>query len=592
MLMVVSAGIVAVVSGLIATWMMYSSSQEALRESLQSRYDSWVLADELRQSSDDLTRLARTYAVTGDSSYERQYFDVLAIRNGEKARPVAYNRVYWDFVAAEGKPPRPDDKKVSLDELMKRAGFSAAEFEKLNEAKAKSDGLVNLEVKSMNAVKGIFADGSGNYTVRGAPDLKLAAELLHSKQYHVFKGQIVRPIDDFYQLLERRTQSAIDENQARVALNTAIFVAALICLILILAVSFWIIFAKVVSSLKRLQSSMVALAADKFDSQIEDTEGKNEVGDMARALVHFKASRIDALRLAAQDASKQFEENERFARRDSLTTDFDSKALALLSAVDTVVDRLSGVASKMSAVASEGLDKSQVAIHAAGAAATNVNAVAAAAEELAGSINEIQRQVTIAEGVSTKAAEQAAASSENVSTLLETTNAIGDIVRLINDIAGKTNLLALNATIEAARAGDSGRGFAVVASEVKSLASQTAQATEEISNQIAAIQKSTTTTAESMRRIAHIIDEAREGSVVIAAAVQEQGAATNEIARSIQLASTGTNDVTNNLGALSDASRTTEATASEVSEVTRDLTMQAKHLRTEVESFLIAIRAA
>jgi methyl-accepting chemotaxis protein len=592
MLLVVSAGIVAVVLGLIGAWTMYSSSQDTLRDSLQRRYDSWVLADELRQSSDDLTRLARTYAVTGDRSYEEQYFDVLAIRNGEKARPVAYNRVYWDFVAADGKPPRPEDKKVSLDELMKHAGFTAAEFERLDEAKAKSDGLVKLEVRSMNAVKGIFADGSGKYTVKGAPDLKLAADLVHSKEYHVFKGQIMRPIDDFYQLLERRTQSAIDQNQSRVVLNTAIFAAALVCLVLMLVASFWIIFANVVSSLKRLQSSMLALADDKFDTPIEDTERKNEVGDMARALVHFKTSRIEALTLATRDANNQVEEKQRFARRESLTTDFDSRAVSLLSGVDVVVERLTGVAAKMSVVASEGLDRSNVAITAAGAAATNVNAVAAAAEELAGSINEIQRQVTVAEGVSTRAAEQAAASSENVSTLLDTTNAIGDILRLINDIAGKTNLLALNATIEAARAGDAGRGFAVVASEVKSLASQTARATEEISNQIAAIQKSTTTTADSMRRIAHIIEEAREGSVVIAAAVQEQGAATNEIARSIQLASTGTNDVTSNLGALSDASRVTEATATEVSEVTDDLTTQAKRLRAEVESFLLAIRAA
>jgi methyl-accepting chemotaxis protein len=592
MFMWVSAGTVAVVLGLIAIWWMYSSSEDALRQSLQRRYESWLLADELRQSSDDLTRLARTYAVTGDPSYEKQYFDVLAIRNGEKPRPVAYERIYWDFVAGEGKPPRPDGAKAALVDLMKRAGFTAAEFDKLNEAKAKSDGLVDLEVKAMNAVKGIFADASGKYTVQGAPDLKLAAELLHSREYHVIKGRIMRPIDDFYQLLERRTQGDIEANEARVAMNAKIFIAALVCLVAILVTSFWTIFSSVVSPLKRLQSSMAAVASDRLDETIDDVERNNEVGDMARALVHFKTGRADALRLAAQDASKQVEEKERFARRDSLTTDFDKRSLSLLSEVDAAVGRLSGVASRMSTVASQGLDKSNLAITEAGAAATNVNAVAAAAEQLAGSISEIQRQVTAAETVSLKAAEQAATSSENVSKLLETTNAIGDIVRLINDIAGKTNLLALNATIEAARAGEMGKGFAVVASEVKSLASQTAKATEEISSQIAALQKSTTTTAESMRRVAEIIEEARQGSVVIAAAVQEQGAATQEIARSIQLASSGTTAMTTNVGALSDASKVTETTASEVSEVTADLTLQAKHLKTEVETFLSAIRAA
>ena len=161
-----------------------STAADDLAEANAKRYQSYLLADMLRQSSDDLTRLARTYVLTGDSRYEQQYWDILAIRNGEKPMPQAYERIYWDFVAAGETQPRPNGRQVALLDLMKEAGFSEAEFAKLNEAKANSDGLVKTETIAMNAMKGKFEDGQGGFTRTADPDPLLAQRLMHDAAYH------------------------------------------------------------------------------------------------------------------------------------------------------------------------------------------------------------------------------------------------------------------------------------------------------------------------------------------------------------------------------------------------------------------------
>ena len=176
-----------------------------IAEAHKQKYQSYLLADELRQSSDDLTRLGRTYVLTGDPSYKRQYMDILDIRDGKKPRPKDYHRIYWDFVAANNQYSRPKEEMISLTDLMKAAGFTDAEFDKLNQAKANSDGLVALEVEAMNLVEGKDANG----TDTGVKDFKRAAELVHSKQYHAFKADIMRPVDAFFELLEARTNDRI-----------------------------------------------------------------------------------------------------------------------------------------------------------------------------------------------------------------------------------------------------------------------------------------------------------------------------------------------------------------------------------------------
>ena len=214
---------------LVATALLLKQSADELRQAELQRYNSYLLADELRQSSDDLTRLARTYVLTGDAKYEQQYWDVLAIRNGKKARPQAYQRIYWDFKAVSDSSPRPDEGQVSLQALMQRAGFTDSEFARLKEAQANSDDLVKSETIAMNAMKGRFADISGQFTRQGAPDLKLAADLLHNASYHQYKAKIMRPVDDFFVLLDQRTAGQVSaaEEQKQFYLHMLL---GLICL--------------------------------------------------------------------------------------------------------------------------------------------------------------------------------------------------------------------------------------------------------------------------------------------------------------------------------------------------------------------------
>ena len=186
-----------------------AQNQKKLATSEIRRFESYKLVDQLRQSSDDLTRFARTYVVTGDPVYEQYFHDVLAIRDGEKPRPENYERIYWDFVVANRNKPTPDGEPVSLQYLMRKMNFTAEEFAKLEESRARSDALVRLEEKAMNAVKGKFDDGSGNFTIVKEPDLEMARQIMHGEDYHRAKSAIMEPISDFLALLDARTASEV-----------------------------------------------------------------------------------------------------------------------------------------------------------------------------------------------------------------------------------------------------------------------------------------------------------------------------------------------------------------------------------------------
>jgi len=225
-------------------------------------------------------------------------------------------------------------------------------------------------------------------------------------------------------------------------------------------------------------------------------------------------------------------------------------------------------------------------------ASTNVQTVASAAEELSASVAEIGRQVGQSTAATRKAVSEADRTSGAVRSLAESAQRIGDVVKLINGIAGQTNLLALNATIEAARAGEAGKGFAVVASEVKSLANQTAKATEDIAVQIGAIQSATNEVVAAIASISSAIAEANDIATAIASAVEEQGAATQEIARNVQQAAAGTAEVTSNIAGVTEASAETGRSAEKVLDASQGITSQSDELRRQVERFLAEIRAA
>ena len=577
---------------LVASFMFYSQQQEAVAAAQKSRYESYLLADELRQSSDDLTRLARTYVVTGDPAYEQQYLDVVAIRAGEKPRPVQYSRIYWDFVAAGESAPRPADKAVSLLDLMREAGFTAEEIAKLDDAKSKSDGLINLEVQAINAVKGLFPDAQGQYTVKGEPDLELARNLLHSAQYHGFKAEIMKPIDDFFVLLDERTAGTIARETATADAYRLVLVGALALLIAAVTMTAYVIFGRVLRPLDRQRQVMAALTRRDLSVEVPDRARGDEIGEMSRAVEMFKANLVETDRLQGEQVRVSADREARAKTLDGLIRGFDAKIESVLSSLNQSVGAMRSTAGNMSTIADDTSDLVQKVAAASQEASGNVQTVASAGDELTASIAEISRQVTQSTAITNEAAATAESTDRQVQSLVQAVSKIGDVVQLINDIAGQTNLLALNATIEAARAGEAGKGFAVVASEVKSLANQTARATEEISGQIGGIQSATQRSVESIREIIDVIRRIDEASTAIAAAIEEQGAATREISRNVQQAAVSTEDAARNVNGVTAAAARTGSAATEVGTAAAKVSEKVSELRSEVTDFLGKVRMA
>ncbi|HZR72330.1 globin-coupled sensor protein [Bradyrhizobium sp.] len=283
---------------------------------------------------------------------------------------------------------------------------------------------------------------------------------------------------------------------------------------------------------------------------------------------------------------------ERQEKVDAAISGFDGRMKRALEAVGGSATELQAAANALAANAEQSKQQSQAVAAASEEASTNVQAVAASTEELSSSINEIGRQVSDSTRITATAVDQAKRSGNSIEGLALATQRIGAVIELINSIAGQTNLLALNATIEAARAGEAGRGFAVVASEVKALAEQTAKATGEIAQQILSIQEATKESVGAIHQIGSTIASVNEIATAIAAAVEEQGTATVEIARNVQEAARGTHDVSSNIAGVSQAAIKTGQTASTLLQASNDLSKQATELRSEVEGFFSAIRAA
>jgi methyl-accepting chemotaxis protein len=270
--------------------------------------------------------------------------------------------------------------------------------------------------------------------------------------------------------------------------------------------------------------------------------------------------------------------------------EFEQNVMGLVSHVSDAAEELEATAQSMTTSAQETSSQSHIVANTADNASGNVQMVAAAAEQLSASISEIRRQANESHTMSANAVQEANRTNALVNGLANAANKIGEVVKLINDIASQTNLLALNATIEAARAGDAGKGFAVVANEVKSLANQTAKATEDISSQISNVQNATNDAVTAIQGISGTIESLNSIAATISDAVEEQGSATVEISRNVQAASVGTGDVSSNIGAVTAAISQTENAAREVFDASRMLSGQAEELNARVQSFLHNIR--
>ncbi len=341
-----------------------------------------------------------------------------------------------------------------------------------------------------------------------------------------------------------------------------------------------------------MTSAMRSLANGDKSISIPSVGRGDEIGAMADAVQVFKDNAIRADKLAAEQAAEQAERQRRAETIEKLTSNFDRDVARILDTVAGAATEMEATAQAMSANAEQTNRQAATVSAASDEAASSVQTVASAAEELSASIQEIGRQVEQASRASQAASEEANRTNQTVKGLAETSNRIGEVINLINDIASQTNLLALNATIEAARAGEAGKGFAVVAGEVKNLANQTARATEEIGNQIAAVQSATQEAVGAIGGIVNRISEIHQVATAIAASVEEQSAATAEIARNVQHASTGTQHVSSNIEGVTHAASETGEAAEQVLGASRSLAQEATSLKDMVTHFLSDVRKA
>jgi methyl-accepting chemotaxis protein len=346
------------------------------------------------------------------------------------------------------------------------------------------------------------------------------------------------------------------------------------------------------SGIASIVKPMQALGQGDLAAQVPHQGEKTEIGAMADVLQVFKEALIAkkaADEAAARDAEAKIE---RGRRVDGITRDFESMIGEIVETVSSASTQLEASAGTLTATAERSQTLTTAVAAASEEASTNVQSVASATEEMASSVNEISRQVQESARMAGDAVGQARTTTDRVSELSKAATRIGDVVELINTIAGQTNLLALNATIEAARAGEAGRGFAVVASEVKALAEQTAKATGEIGQQITSIQAATQESVGAIKEISGTIEKLSEISSTIAAAVEEQGAATHEISRNVQQAAHGTVQVSSNIADVQRGASETGMASSQVLSAAKSLSGDSNRLKLEVGKFLTAVRAA
>jgi len=370
--------------------------------------------------------------------------------------------------------------------------------------------------------------------------------------------------------------------------------AAVISVLLLFSIGIaWAVARSVVRPMSRLRMRMAALSHGELDLPVVDADRRDEIGEMARTVEVFKGAMIETNRLRAEQLEveeRQLQQRKMDMHR--LADDFEGAVGEIIETVSSASSELENSASTLTSTAERAEELTTKVAAASEEASTNVQSVATATEEMTGSVGEIARQVQDSSRIASEAVAQAQKTDARIMELSGVASRIGDVVKLITAIAEQTNLLALNATIEAARAGEAGRGFAVVASEVKQLASQTAKATEEISTQIGAMQTATQESVSAIKEIGGTIGRISDIAATIAAAVEEQGAATQEIARNVHQAAKGTAEVVTNIADVNRGASETGTASAQVFTSAQALARESGSLKSEVEKFVATVRAA
>ncbi|MBR1179903.1 HAMP domain-containing protein [Bradyrhizobium sp. KB893862 SZCCT0404] len=439
-------------------------------------------------------------------------------------------------------------------------------------------------------------------TQKGASGDAAAQHAKLTAEVNRIRKETLAPInDEISELTNEITNSAKQssgearsaaEAQAASVARTSFVTGLLVALVLICACIFSVF--SIARPMRALTAAMEKLAAGDFSVVLPGLGRKDEVGEVAGAVEKFK---VVSERKAREEAEAKMHQDQvaaeqRKAEMRKLADSFEGAVGEIVGTVSSASTELEASATTLTSTAERTQQLTTVVAAASEEASTNVQSVASATEELSSSITEISRQVQESARVASEAVGQARTTTERVSELSKAATRIGDVVELINTIAGQTNLLALNATIEAARAGEAGKGFAVVASEVKALAEQTAKATGEIGQQISGIQAATQESVGAIKDISDTIEKLSEISSTIAAAVEEQGAATQEISRNVQQAAHGTQQVSSNITDVQRGASETGSASSQVLSAAQMLSGDSNRLKLEVGKFLETVRAA
>ena len=571
----------------------------AAEQAQLSRRNSLILADELQQSSEDLTNNVRMYAVTADESFAAAYWDVVKVRGGEKARPA-------DRIIAPG-------QRASLTALMEQSGFTPQEFSLLQQAGKLSDSLIALETEAMNAVVGKFRDSSGGYTVKGDPNTALATKLVFSHEYRESVRKIMEPISQFQQQLNTRLENTLQRTSGQ--FNTALWlligalgitVAAVVAFLIILN-------ATIVKPIIKCDAFAQRVALGDLGSTLSH-ESRNEIGSLAMSL----RSMVSALReriAHAEEATNKAEAQSALAAQASREAEAaklaaeKAKSEGMRQAGDqllSIVEQAKRTSANLSGHikrATQGAQDQQQQLTETSLAMDQLNQVvlevARNSTDTNESANAARHKAVEGSGIVNKVISAISEVDKKATTLRdslghlgEQAEGIGRIMSVITDIADQTNLLALNAAIEAARAGEAGRGFAVVADEVRKLAEKTMQATGEVGTAVRAIQNGTaenihgmeeasgavtsstdlaTSAGESLREIVTIASGTAEKIHSIAVAAEEQSASCEQITRATESIHQVANDTLATMQEASQAVKEINGIVDQVSILTQQL---------------------